>query len=91
MCLKTRFEESGAKGPKPHHHGGQRVGTSMSASGALGRAAYLSLSHANGFHEKASLVKVNVGTKAAAIRDETPFCHASIRTHSEPALRWLGA
>src|SRR5215211_6185666 len=36
----------------------------MSASGALGRAAYLSLSLPNGFHEKAFLVKVNVVTEA---------------------------
>jgi hypothetical protein len=63
----------------------------MSASGALGRAAYLSLSPANGFHEKASLVKVNVVTEASTIQDKTPFRYTSIRTHSEPALRWLSA
>jgi hypothetical protein len=33
----------------------------------------LSLSLANGFHEKASLVKVNVVTKASTIQGETPF------------------
>jgi hypothetical protein len=35
--------------------------------------AYLSLLLANGLHEKASLVKANVMTKAPTIQDETPL------------------
>jgi hypothetical protein len=73
LCWKRRSEKSGAKGRKPYHHGREGVSTSISASGALGRAAYLSLSLANGFHEKASLVKVNVVTKAPTMQDKTPL------------------
>jgi hypothetical protein len=51
----------------------------------------LPLSLANGFHEKASLVKVNVVTKASTIQDKTPFRYTSIRTPFEPALQWLSA
>ena len=40
----------------------------------------LLLSLTNGFHEKASLVKVNVVvTEASTIQDKTPFRYASIR------------
>jgi len=57
-----------------YNHGvRQGVGTSMSASCAAGWGAYLSLLLPNGFHEKASLVKVNVVTKAPTIQGETPM------------------
>jgi hypothetical protein len=40
--------------------------------GGVGSVA-LSLLRPNGFHEKASFVKVNVVTKASTIQDKTPF------------------
>ena len=64
------------------------VGTPIIAFGRLGseERIYPSCSQ-YGFHDKASLVKVNVVTEASTIQDEAPFRYASIRTPFAPALQ----
>src|SRR5215203_4863492 len=63
----------------------------MSASCAAGWGAYLSLLLPNGFHEKASLVKVNVVVSEAEIKATKRTPLAMLPHHCEYPTGWLRA
>jgi hypothetical protein len=72
-CLKTRLEKSGAKGANACTILGGRVCTRHLFLADCGDEHTLPPSLSNSFHEKVSLVKLNVMTKAPTIQDETPL------------------